>query len=186
MGDAEEKVEAAAPAPESNGGEEPGPQETANGDPPAAANGDQPAAVEPPQPQAPPKEEAPAPSPPKPKKVVKSPLDLSNYILKTDQFEGVHVLDDDEKDRIVGAPNFRKVPGLPVWGSAQPSELGIGKIVELVAKKKSSYVDPKAEEGAEGKSSGPMRPAEVLWFNMRQEPIVYIDSKPHAPRAPNA
>merc|ERR1712227_526848 len=47
-------------------------------------------------------------------------------------------------------PSWRRVPGFPVFGVGQPSEAGLSKIPEKVSKDK------------------------LIWFNMRQEPVVYV------------
>jgi len=57
------------------------------------------------------------------------------------------------------APNFRKVPGFPVFGVGQPAEDGFAKIAEAVPK----------DEAA-------------VWFNMRQEPVAYVKGMPCTPR----
>lgn len=59
------------------------------------------------------------------------------------------------------APNFRKVPGFPVFGVGQPSESGFAKIADAV---------PKEAEGGN------------IWFNMRQEPVAYIKGESCTPR----
>jgi len=56
-------------------------------------------------------------------------------------------------------PNFRQTPGFPVYGVGQCSAAGINQLAEKM---------PKEEK--------------VIWFNMRQEPVVYINGKPTAPR----
>ena len=54
-----------------------------------------------------------------------------------------------------------------MFGSAQPTEEGFKNIVEKVRKE------------CENKDT------KMIWFNMRQEPVVYINSSPHAPRHPD-
>ena len=107
-------------------------------------------------------------------------MDLTDYKPKVDHFENIHVLSDEGK--IDGAPNFRqvliismknvlksdfKIKDFPVFGSAQPTEEGFKNIVEKVRKE------------CENKDT------KMIWFNMRQEPVVYINSSPHAPRHPD-
>ena len=60
-----------------------------------------------------------------------------------------------------------KIKDFPVFGSAQPTEEGFKNIVEKVRKE------------CENKDT------KMIWFNMRQEPVVYINSSPHAPRHPD-
>lgn len=57
-----------------------------------------------------------------------------------------------------GAPNFREVLGFPVYGVANPTVEGIRAVLQRVS---------------EGDSERP-----VLWHNMREEPVVYINGKP--------
>merc|ERR1712168_571150 len=65
-------------------------------------------------------------------------------------------------DQSLGNPepflNWRHVPGFPVFGVGQPTEAGFPQIAEKLAKEK------------------------IIWFNLRQEPVVYIDGLPVAPR----
>ena len=58
-------------------------------------------------------------------------------------------------------PHWRRVPGFPVFGVGQPSEAGFSKVSEKVSKDK------------------------CIWFNMRQEPDVYINGQPVCARPPN-
>ena len=59
------------------------------------------------------------------------------------------------------------VSDFPVFGCAQPTEEGLVKVLEM------------APKGSDDK------PAKTIWFNMRQEPVVYINSHPYAPRHPD-
>merc|ERR1712168_761548 len=65
-------------------------------------------------------------------------------------------------DHSLGNPepflNWRQVPGFPVFGVGQPTEAGFPQIAEKLAKEK------------------------IIWFNLRQEPVAYIDGLPVAPR----
>lgn len=61
-------------------------------------------------------------------------------------------------EHIEGAPNFREVSGFPVYGVANPTVAGIKKVLARVG-------------GAPG---GRL----VLWHNMREEPMVYVNGKP--------
>ena len=49
---------------------------------------------------------------------------------------------------------------------AQPTEEGLAKVMEKMSK------------------GTPEKPIKTLWFNMRQEPVVYVNGVPMAPRAP--
>ena len=92
-------------------------------------------------------------------------IDLTNYDIKPDMFEGIHVLDE-KFEKIEGAPNFRQLKGFPIFGTGQPTESAMVEIIN------------KAKEGA-GREG-----AKVVWFTMRQEPIVYVNGAPYAPRHP--
>merc|ERR1712223_2057762 len=85
----------------------------------------------------------------------------------------MHVLKDEGK--IDGAPNFRQVNGFPVYGTAQPTEVALKTILEKLhgAKDKSAEADQAVCHN-------------VVWFNMRQEPVIYINGTPFAPRVPGS
>lgn len=80
----------------------------------------------------------------------------SQTVLKSDHSPGCQILSLPE--RVEGAPNFREVPGFPVYGVANPTIDGIRSVIERV-----------------GSSRGG-RP--VFWHNMREEPVIYINGKP--------
>ncbi|KAH6768947.1 metal ion-binding protein [Perilla frutescens var. frutescens] len=61
-------------------------------------------------------------------------------------------------ERLEGAPNFREIPGFPVYGVANPTVDGIRSVIQRI-----------------GSSKGG-RP--VLWHNMREEPVIYIKGRP--------
>merc|ERR1712121_337997 len=79
-----------------------------------------------------------------------------------DHFEKIQKL----KDKIDGVPNFRRVPGYKVYCCGQPTKEGFIKAIEKVCEK---Y--PK---------DGP-----IVWINMRQEPIVYVNDNPVCARPAN-
>jgi len=79
-----------------------------------------------------------------------------------DHFEKIQKL----KDKVDGVPNFRRVPGYKVYCCGQPTKDGFDKCIEKVCEK---Y--PK---------DGP-----IVWINMRQEPIVYVNGNPVCARPPN-
>ncbi len=62
--------------------------------------------------------------------------------------------------------NALKVKGFPIYGTAQPTEAGFKSILEKVPK------------------GSPEKPMKTIWYNMRQEPVVYINGIPYAPRHP--
>jgi len=93
-------------------------------------------------------------------------MDLTGFPLKHDMFEGMHMLDE-KAEKIDGAPNFRQVTGFPIFGTGQPTEEGLVKVVEKI----------KVGEGDDC--------PRVIWFNMRKEPVIYVNGTPCAPRYPD-
>merc|ERR1712038_2132981 len=80
-----------------------------------------------------------------------------------DHFEKIQKL----KDPIPGAPNFRRVPGYKVYCCGQPTIAGLEAALEKVT----GSIYPK-----DGK---------IIWFNLRQEPSVYVNGEPLCARPPN-
>jgi len=80
-----------------------------------------------------------------------------------DHFEKIQKL----PDKVDGVPNFRRVPGYKVFCCGQPTQEGFVKAIEKAI-------------GDKWPKDGP-----IIWLNMRQEPIVYIDGKPVCARPPN-
>lgn len=74
-------------------------------------------------------------------------------IIKFDQFPGMHR--QHLTETLEGAPNFRQVEGTDVYGVAQPTVQGIRNVLDRT--------------GAKDK--------EVVWTNMREEPVVYINGR---------
>merc|ERR1711881_10256 len=70
-------------------------------------------------------------------------------------------------DPIPGAPNFRRVPGYKVYCCGQPTIAGLEAALEKVT----GSIYPK-----DGK---------IIWFNLRQEPSVYVNGEPLCARPPN-
>merc|ERR1711892_897354 len=79
-----------------------------------------------------------------------------------DHFEKIQKL----PDPVPGCPNFRRVPGYKVYCCGQPTIAGFEAALTKVT---GTY--PK-----EGK---------IIWFNLRQEPIVYVNGGPICARPPN-
>ena len=67
-----------------------------------------------------------------------------------------------QEGSIQGAPNFRIIPGGVVFGSAQPTLIGFEQVLKHVW-----------ETNAEAK---------IIWVNLREEPIVYINGTPYVLR----
>merc|ERR1711936_1014088 len=82
----------------------------------------------------------------------------------TDAFEGIDRLAEGAP-RTDGAPNFRRLPGFPLFGTGQTTIDGFEKCLEPVLKK---YGDEK----------------HIFWVNLRQEPVVYVNGKPYTARDP--
>ncbi|RZB49211.1 Paladin isoform B [Glycine soja] len=80
----------------------------------------------------------------------------SQTVLKSDHCPGCQ--NPSLPERVDGAPNFREVPGFPVYGVANPTIDGIRSVIQRI-----------------GSSKGG-RP--ILWHNMREEPVIYINGKP--------
>merc|ERR1711942_550597 len=70
-------------------------------------------------------------------------------------------------EKIDGVPNFRRVPGYKVYCCGQPTIAGF--------------------ENAINKACGEIYPKtnKIIWLNMRQEPIVYVNGNPVCARPPN-
>merc|ERR1711983_94352 len=84
-------------------------------------------------------------------------------VAMADHFEKIQKL----PDPIPGCPNFRRVPGYKVYCCGQPTVEGFEKALEKVC----GSIYPK-----DGK---------IIWFNLRQEPSVYVNGIPICARPPN-
>merc|ERR1712117_874829 len=84
------------------------------------------------------------------------------HLLMTDAFPGIAKLADGTW-KCEGAPNWRRVPGFPIYATAQPKKADIDKCVEQAVKK---YDEQK----------------NALWVSLRQEPVVYVNGLPHSVR----
>merc|ERR1712004_664955 len=80
-----------------------------------------------------------------------------------DHFDKIQKL----KDKIDGVPNFRRVPGYKVFVCGQPTKEGFEKALEKAC-------------GDKWPKDGP-----IIWLNMRQEPILYVNGNPVCARPPN-
>jgi len=79
-----------------------------------------------------------------------------------DHFEKIQKL----PDKVEGVPNFRRVPGYKVFCCGQPTKEGFVKAIEKAC-------------GDKWPKDGP-----IVWLNMRQEAIVYINGNPVCARPP--
>merc|ERR1711887_123052 len=84
-------------------------------------------------------------------------------VAMTDHFEKIQKL----PDPVAGCPNFRRVPGYKVYCCGQPTVAGFEACLEKVC----GTIYPK-----DGK---------IIWFNLRQEPSIYINGEPVCARPPN-
>jgi hypothetical protein len=89
--------------------------------------------------------------------------DMEKAVCMLDHFDKIQKL----PDPIPGVPNFRRVPGFKVYCCGQPTADGFEKALEKVT-------------GANYPKDGP-----IIWFNMRQEPDVYVNGVPVCARPPN-
>merc|ERR1711915_946344 len=84
-------------------------------------------------------------------------------VAMVDHFEKIQKL----PDPVPGCPNFRRVPGYKVYCCGQPTIAGF----EAALNKVTGTIYPK-----DGK---------IIWFNLRQEPDVYVNGEPICARPPN-
>jgi len=84
--------------------------------------------------------------------------DIHDAVPMADQFEGIQKL----PNPIPGVPNWRCVPGYQVYGSGQPTEEGFKAALAKLAPTGS-----------------------IVWINLRQEPIVYVNGQPICARPAN-
>merc|ERR1712025_822148 len=89
--------------------------------------------------------------------------DMEKAVCMADHFDKIQKL----PDPIPGVPNFRRVPGFKVYCCGQPTIEGFEKALEKVC----GTIYPK---------DGP-----IIWFNLRQEPTVYVNGNPICARPPN-
>merc|ERR1712038_2098719 len=84
-------------------------------------------------------------------------------VAMADHFEKIQKL----PEPIPGCPNFRRVPGYKVYCCGQPTADGFEKAL--------------------GKVCGTIYPKDgkIIWFNLRQEPSVYVNGEPLCARPPN-
>lgn len=90
------------------------------------------------------------------------PPESAKKVLMTDIYDEIIKLEDPAW-KCEGAPNFRRLPGFPIFGTGQPAQADMEKCLEQVTKK---YDEQK----------------KVLWANLRQEPVVYVNGKSYSVR----
>merc|ERR1711988_328108 len=84
-------------------------------------------------------------------------------VAMADHFEKIQKL----PEPIPGCPNFRRVPGYKVYLCGQPTTEGFEKCLEKVC----GSIYPKDFK--------------IIWFNLRQEPVVYVNGQPLCARPAN-
>merc|ERR1711942_92732 len=89
--------------------------------------------------------------------------DMANAACMADGFENIQKL----PDPVPGCPNFRRVPGFKVYCCGQPTIAGFEAALNKVC-------------GDKYPKDGP-----IIWFNLRQEPTVYVNGNPICARPPN-
>merc|ERR1712055_45708 len=88
--------------------------------------------------------------------------EMADAACMADHFDKIQKL----PDPVPGCPNFRRVPGFKVYCCGQPTIAGFEAALNKVT---ANY--PK---------DGP-----IIWFNLRQEPDVYVNGEPICARPPN-
>ncbi|XP_023334003.1 uncharacterized protein LOC111705627 [Eurytemora carolleeae] len=86
----------------------------------------------------------------------------SKYSLVTDQYEDMITVEDESLKR-VGAPNWRRLGGFPIYCTGQPNQDVLSKCVEDAVNKFDEQKN-------------------VLWVNLRQEPVLYVNGTPYGIR----
>jgi len=89
--------------------------------------------------------------------------DVSKAAAMLDHFEKIQKL----PDKLDGVPNFRRVPGYKVFCCGQPTKDGFVAAIEKAC-------------GDKWPKDGP-----IIWMNMRQEAIIYVNGNPVCARPPN-
>merc|ERR1711909_150163 len=89
--------------------------------------------------------------------------DMANAVCMAYGFEKIQKL----PDPVPGCPNFRRVPGFKVYCCGQPTIAGFEAALNKVC-------------GDKYPKDGP-----IIWFNLRQEPVVYVNGNPICARPPN-
>jgi len=90
-------------------------------------------------------------------RIFKTESALGDQIMKSDHWEGVEII----PLVFEGCPNFRVVEGTQLFGCGQPSHEGLIKALGHLE-----------QVGFE----------KVLWVNLREEPVTYMNGTPFAPR----
>eukprot|EP00889_Picochlorum_renovo_P000852 jgi/Picre1/27882/NNA_000845.t1 len=85
---------------------------------------------------------------------------IPHSLLKSDHFPGCQ--NTKLRPLVEGAPNFRGIEGLPVFGVAIPTVVGLRNVLALLG----------AQKGRR----------KVTWINLREEPVIYVNGSPYVVR----
>ena len=121
----------------------------------------------------------------------------ANFGLKADHFPGSQRKG--MTPAVHGAPNFRKVDGVNIYGVAIPTVQGVHNVLALLGAHTTQYVaapgedvdtalplifprpgvfSRKATAGEPGAPPSPRVRHRVIWCNMREEPLIYVGNRP--------
>ena len=92
-------------------------------------------------------------------------------LIKSDHFAGV--MNKAVVQLVEGAVNFRPVEGFPVAGTGIPKAEGIGNILHFF-----SAGEAAVDEEGRVVATPLFRAESLLWLNLREEPIVYVNHRP--------
>eukprot|EP01117_Protostelium_nocturnum_P004484 TRINITY_DN1619_c0_g1_i2.p1 TRINITY_DN1619_c0_g1~~TRINITY_DN1619_c0_g1_i2.p1 ORF type:complete len:446 (+),score=78.21 TRINITY_DN1619_c0_g1_i2:683-2020(+) len=138
--------------------------------------------------------------------VIRAEPALGDQIMKCDHWEGNQIVKD--APILEGAPNFRRIPGTILFGVGQPSYDGFHSIKQVLASGShqaysseslnndiSSMKDEGLHSGKLSSSAGLSNDTlftkssqdedpftRLIWINLREEPVLYINGMPFAPR----
>ena len=92
-------------------------------------------------------------------------------LIKSDHFAGV--MNKNVVQLVDGAVNFRPIDGFPVAGTGIPRAEGIANILQFFSEGR-----PHVDEEGRVVAAPPFRAASLLWLNLREEPILYVNHRP--------
>lgn len=90
---------------------------------------------------------------------------VDSLVLSTDSFPGMNKMEgaDSSVWKCDGAPNWRRLAGFPIYATGQPKLADLDKCIEQAVNK---FDEQKA----------------VLWINVRQEPVLYVNGESYSVR----
>ena len=92
-------------------------------------------------------------------------------LIKSDHFAGV--MNKSVVQLVEGAVNFRPIDGFPVAGTGIPRAEGIANILHFF-----SLGEPATDEEGRVVVAPLFRASSLLWLNLREEPILYVNHRP--------